>query len=61
MRQTAQTAGFRPIRCFMAAYEALQDELADLRIEALARERLRSYDPEQAITHEDMVGRFAGE
>ncbi|MGQ0591915.1 MAG: type II toxin-antitoxin system prevent-host-death family antitoxin [Gammaproteobacteria bacterium] len=57
MRNNAPAAVLLPV----AAYEALQDELADLRVEALARERLQSYDPEQAITHEDMVRRFASE
>ncbi len=39
-------------------YESLLDELEDLRIEATARERLVTFDPSQAISHEDMLTRF---
>jgi antitoxin StbD len=35
-------------------YEALMDELADMRIEAIARERIATFDESKAITHEDM-------
>ncbi len=38
-------------------YEALLDELEDLRIEAVARERLETFDPAKAISHEDMLAR----
>ncbi len=57
MRNNAPAAVMLPV----AAYEALQDEIEDLRVEAVARERLRTYDPAKAITHEAMVRRFAGE
>lgn len=40
------------------AYEALLDELEDLRIEAVARKRLQSFDKSQAISHEDMKKKF---
>mgnify|MGYP003382215276 CR=1 FL=1 len=39
-------------------YEALMDELADMRIEAIARERIATFDAEKAITHEDMKKMF---
>ncbi len=42
------------------AFEALMDELADLRMEAVARRRLRSYDPAKALTHREMMKRFGG-
>lgn len=42
------------------SYEAIMDELEDLRIEAVVRERIRTYDPDRAVTHEDMMMRFAG-
>ncbi len=41
-----------------ARYESLLDELEDLRIEAIARDRLTSFDPAKAITHEEMLARF---
>jgi antitoxin StbD len=42
-------------------YEALMDELEDLRIDALARERLATFDPGAAISHADMLARFNAE
>lgn len=39
-------------------YEALMDELEDLRIDAIAAERMASFDPGKAITHEEMLTRF---
>lgn len=35
-------------------YEALMDELADMRIEAIARDRIATFDPEKTITHDEM-------
>ncbi|MDV6320012.1 hypothetical protein [Chromohalobacter sp. HP20-39] len=40
------------------AYQDLVDELEDLRIEAVARDRLASYQADQAIAHDDMRARF---
>ena len=39
-------------------YEALMDELEDLRIDAIAAERMATFDPAKAITHEEMLTRF---
>lgn len=39
-------------------YEALMDELEDLRIDAIAVERVTTFDPAKAITHEEMLARF---
>ena len=39
-------------------YEALMDELADMRIDEIARERIATFDPEKAITHEDLKKMF---
>jgi len=36
------------------AYQELIDELEDLRIEAIARDRLASYQADQAISHDAM-------
>ncbi|PKO69564.1 MAG: Phd-YefM [Betaproteobacteria bacterium HGW-Betaproteobacteria-14] len=55
MRNNAPTAVMMPV----AAYEALIDEIEDLRIEAVARERLQGFDRKKAITHAEMVQRFA--
>ncbi len=58
MRNNTPAAVILPV----AAYEALQDEVEDLGVEAVvARERLRTYDLAKAITHEEMVRRFAGD
>lgn len=35
-------------------YEALMDELADMRIDAIARERIATFDPEKALTLEQL-------
>lgn len=40
------------------AYQDLVDELEDLRIEAVSRDRLASYQADQAIAHEDMRALF---
>jgi len=42
-------------------YEALMDELEDLRIDALAAERVATFDPAKAITHEEMLARFGAD
>jgi len=41
-----------------AHYESLMDELEDLRIEAIARDRLASIKQAKLISHEDMLKRF---
>ncbi|WP_435605900.1 type II toxin-antitoxin system Phd/YefM family antitoxin [Pseudomonas knackmussii] len=41
------------------AYQELLDELDDLRIERTARERLNGFEEKQAISHEDMMARYA--
>ncbi|EPM45807.1 type II toxin-antitoxin system Phd/YefM family antitoxin [Pseudomonas syringae] len=40
------------------AYQALQDELEDLRAERLAIERLSSLDEKQTVSFEDMEARY---
>ncbi|MDR0770293.1 MAG: type II toxin-antitoxin system Phd/YefM family antitoxin [Burkholderiales bacterium] len=39
-------------------YEALMDELEDLRIEAVATDRVATFDPAKAITHAEMLAQF---
>ena len=41
------------------AYQDLVDELEDLRIEAISRDRLVSYQADQAISHDDMRSLFS--
>ncbi|WP_249978045.1 hypothetical protein [Vreelandella olivaria] len=41
------------------AYQDLVDELEDLRIEAISRDRLASYQADQAISHDDMRALFS--
>ena len=40
------------------AYEAMEEELEDLRLTALALARLQTFDPENFITHEEMMKKF---
>jgi antitoxin StbD len=40
------------------AFETLMDELEDLRIDAVARRRLRSLDRRKTIPHSEMMRRF---
>ena len=40
------------------AFEDLMDQLDDLRVAAVARERLRTFDPSKGITHRKMMKRF---
>lgn len=40
------------------AFEALLEEIEDLRIEAVARERLKTWDRSKTISHEEMMRRF---
>ena len=44
-----------------ARYEALMSELEDLRVEALARERLASIGELEPISHAEMQARFGGD
>jgi antitoxin StbD len=45
----------------MASYEALMDELEDMRIDAIAAERAASFDPAKAISHADMLKKYGSE
>lgn len=41
------------------AYQDMQDELENLRIEAAARDRLATFDATKVISHSDMRARYA--
>lgn len=45
----------------IATYEALMDELEDMRIDAIAAERAATFDPATAISHDEMLKRFGVE
>lgn len=45
----------------IATYEALMDELEDMRIDAIAAERAATFDPAKAISHAEMCKRFGVE
>ena len=57
MRNNAPAAVMMPV----SVYEALMDELDDLRVQLTARERLRSFDASRAVSHEEMLKRFSDE
>jgi antitoxin StbD len=54
MRNNAPAAVMLPVQ----VYEALMDELDDLRIEITARDRLATFDRSKAVSHEEMLERF---
>lgn len=41
------------------AYEAMEEEIEDLRLATLAFTRLESFNPEKALTHAEMMKKFA--
>ena len=43
----------------VAAYAAMEDEMEDLRLAALAMARLQTFDSNTAISHDDMMKRYA--
>ena len=57
MRNNAPAA----VMMSVSVYEAMMDELDDLHIQLTARERLQTFDPSKAISHEEMQRRFADE
>ncbi len=42
----------------MDAYNAMQEEIEDLRLASLAFARLKTFRDEEAVTHEEMLKRF---
>jgi antitoxin StbD len=57
MRNNAPAAVMMPV----SVYEAMMDELDDLHIQLMARDRLQSFDRSKAISHEEMLKRFTDE
>ena len=54
MRNNEMAAVVLPV----AQYEAMLDELEDLRIDAIARERLANFESSQLISHDEMLAAF---
>jgi antitoxin StbD len=48
----------RAVLVSMKAYEAMQEEIEDLRLTALTLARAKSFDLEKAATHESMMKKF---
>ncbi len=48
----------RAILLSIEAYEAMQEEMEDLRLAALAFARLKEFNPEDACSHEKMMEKF---
>jgi antitoxin StbD len=57
MRNNAPAAVLLPVN----AYEALIDEVEDLRIEIIAIKRMRDFDRRKAVTDDAMVKKFGSE
>jgi len=57
MRNNAPAAVMMPV----SVYESMMDELNDLHIQLTARDRLCSFDSSKAISHDEMLRRFANE
>lgn len=57
MRNNAPAAVMMPV----SVYESIMDELDDLHIQLMARDRLHSFDRSKAISHDDMLKMFASE
>ena len=55
MRNNAPAAVMMPV----SVYEALMDELDELQVELMARDRLQSFDRKKAISHEEMIQKFS--
>ena len=57
MRNNAPAAVMMPV----SVYEAMMDELDELHIQLTSRDRLRSFDKDKAISHDEMLRRFSNE
>ncbi len=41
------------------SYEAMEEEIEDLRLTALALSRIQKFDPGETISHEEMMKKYA--
>ncbi len=49
----------RAVLLSIEAYEAMEEEIEDLRLTALALARLETFDRKRALSHADMVTKYA--
>ena len=49
----------RAVLLSMEAYEAMKEEIEDLRLVSLTLARLDTFDPKRALNHEQMMEKFA--
>jgi len=40
------------------SYEAMEEEIEDLRLTALALSRIQNFNPEETISHKDMMDKY---
>ncbi len=40
------------------AYEAMEEEIEDLRLTSLALSRIQNFNPEETITHQEMMDKY---
>lgn len=57
MKNNNPSAVVLPVETF----EAMQDELEDLRLQSIAVERVTDFDADKAISHADMLARYSAE
>ena len=43
----------------VAAYEAMEEEIEDLRLATLALARLKNFNPKKALSHTEMMEKFS--
>ena len=43
----------------IAAYEAMEEEIEDLRLATLALARLKNFNPKKALSHTEMMKKFS--
>ncbi|VAW85015.1 hypothetical protein MNBD_GAMMA18-811 [hydrothermal vent metagenome] len=55
MKNNTPSAVVLPVDIF----ESMQNEIEDLRLQAIAVERLSNFDTSQAMSHEDMLSRYS--
>ena len=41
------------------SYEAMEEEIEDLRLTSLALSRIQNFDPEKKISHQEMMDKYA--
>ena len=41
------------------SYEAMEEEIEDLRLTALALSRIQNFNPEETISHKEMMDKYA--